>query len=60
MRANHGAVTWMGTDIQTMIPLRSGEKFVVSAAAALAAFVNPERGDMIATLGETTGVVLLC
>ena len=39
-----------------MIPLRTGEKFAVSAAAALTAFINPERGDMIATLGETTGV----
>lgn len=34
---------------------RPFERAAVAALSAVTAFVNPTRGDMIATLGETTG-----
>ncbi|GAN05527.1 ubiquinone biosynthesis protein COQ4, mitochondrial [Mucor ambiguus] len=44
---------------ETHIPISKIERTVLTAASAVAALNNPLRGDMIATLGETTGRVFL-
>ncbi|CEP16096.1 hypothetical protein [Parasitella parasitica] len=43
----------------THVPISKIERTVLTAASAVAALNNPLRGDMIASLGETTGRVFL-
>ena len=43
--------------LNKFINLSRGERVALSALSAITAFVNPERGDAVATLGETTGAV---
>lgn len=37
------------------VPTTPTQKLLLSVASALSVFANPERGDMLAALGEVTG-----
>ncbi|KAG1179029.1 hypothetical protein G6F70_004393 [Rhizopus microsporus] len=43
----------------THIPISNTERAVLTVGSAFAALANPLRGDMVATLGETTGHLFL-
>ena len=49
-RALHASVLY-----PTHKPTFAWQKLLLTAGSAIAALRNPERGDMVATLGETTG-----
>lgn len=40
---------------ETHMPTSPTQKILVSVASALSVFVDPERGDMLAALGDVTG-----
>ncbi|KAI9284184.1 coenzyme Q biosynthesis protein Coq4-domain-containing protein [Umbelopsis sp. AD052] len=40
---------------ETHIPISNAERVILAAGSAVTALLDPYRGDMIATLGETTG-----
>ncbi|KAL0098249.1 ubiquinone biosynthesis protein Coq4 [Phycomyces blakesleeanus] len=40
---------------ETHVPVSTPEKVVLAVGSAFTALINPLRGDMVATLGETTG-----
>ena len=42
-----------------MIPLTTAQRVLLTAGSAVGALVNPLRGDLVATLGETTGTLAL-
>ncbi|RCH90293.1 hypothetical protein CU098_005033, partial [Rhizopus stolonifer] len=43
----------------THVPISTAERTILTVGSAFAALNNPLRGDMVATLGETTGNVFL-
>ncbi|CAO3679304.1 unnamed protein product [Rhizopus stolonifer] len=43
----------------THVPISTAERTILTVGSAFAALHNPLRGDMVATLGETTGNVFL-
>ncbi|KAJ2959719.1 hypothetical protein NQZ79_g4884 [Umbelopsis isabellina] len=56
--------TWTTTDddyqqpgqlYETHVPISNAQRVILAAGSAVTALVDPYRGDMIATLGETTG-----
>lgn len=40
---------------ESHVPTTPAQKLLLSVASALSVFANPERGDMLAALGEVTG-----
>jgi hypothetical protein len=52
-RASHWLDTRYGL-YESHIPTSTAEKFLIAASAALSALRDPERGDQVAALGDTT------